>query len=145
MGMPSYMCVFCRHDDDRGQNYKETQPIIEFLNIECTTTKKKSDIVTHTFKSKEGLGKHQLFHLTQRNVHPRSKYDSTAYNRRQTIMLSAEDIGLMGIERTEYQSLKRVRFRFHGACNLPGELSVVFVYNNRGLNIDGAQLSIVRM
>ena len=97
--MPSFMCFFCRFEDDRGQNYSETQPMIEFLNMQCSTTKRKSNVVTATFGNEQGLGKHQLFHLTQRNVHPASNYNSTAYNKRQTVLLCAEDIGLMGLTR----------------------------------------------
>ena len=36
--------------------------------------------------------------MTQRNVNPLADYDRAAYNRRQTILLSAEDIGLMGLK-----------------------------------------------
>ena len=51
----------------------------------------------------------------------------------------------MGLTREEYQRVKRVRFRFHGSCNMNGTLHVVFVYNNRGLSIEGPSLSVVRV
>ena len=50
-----------------------------------------------------------------------------------------------GLTREEYQRVKRVRFRFHGSCNMNGTLHVVFVYNNRGLSIEGPSLSVVRV
>jgi len=145
-GMPGFICLYARFNDaERAQDYGITQPMIEFVKMQCDTTKRKSDILTDTFNSKEGLGKHQMFHLTQRNVHAASNYNSTAYNKRQTVLLCAEDIGLMGLDREEYQTLKRVKFRVSGSCNLTGTVNVLFVYNNRGLNVDGAQLSVVRM
>ena len=138
-GMPSYFAFFCRFADSaRGSDYNKKQPLIETLNIECDTTKRKSDVVT------DNLGKHQLFHLTQRNVHPASNYNSTAYNRRQVVLLSAEDIGLMSLQES-YQSLRRVRFKFTGTVNMPGKFQVVFVYNNRGLEVDGADIKVVRL
>ena len=133
-GMPSYFAFF-----ERAFDYSKRQPMIEALNIECDTTKRKSDVVT------DDLGKHQLFHLTQRNVHPASNFNSVAYNRRQIVLLSAEDIGLMSLKQADYQSLRRVRFKFSGKLNMPGKFQVVFVYNNRGLEVDGADIKIVRL
>ena len=46
--------------------------------------------------------------MTQRNVHPRSEYDSAAFNRRQTLLLTTEDVGIMGLEAKHYQRQKRV-------------------------------------
>ena len=146
MGMPSYFCFFVRHSSrDRGQDYSLAQPMIENLRITCNTTKRKSDVVCKTFREPKGLGKHQLFHITQRNVHPFADFASGAYNRRQTILLSAEDVGLMGLSRDEYQKVKRVNFRIEGSVNRNGTLSVLLIYNNRGLSIDGAQISVVRI
>jgi hypothetical protein len=146
MGMPSYFCFYCRHASTAlGQDYGLTQPMIENLRIRCSTTNRKSDVVCSTFRNTKGLGKHHLFHLTQRNVHPFADYDSGAYNRRQTILLSAEDVGLMSLTRDEYQRVKRVHFRVEGNVNHVGTLSVLLIYNNRGLSIDGAKLSVMRI
>jgi hypothetical protein len=146
MGMPSYFCFFCRHASTAlGQDYGLIQPMIENLRISCSTTNRKSDVVCSTFRNTKGLGKHHLFHLTQRNVHPFADYDSGAYNRRQTILLSAEDVGLMSLSRDEYQRVKRVNFRVEGNVNHIGTLSVLLIYNNRGLSIDGAKLSVMRI
>ena len=138
-GMPSYIAIYSRYNDKHAQNYGETQPRIETLNIACDTTKRKSNVIT------DHLGKHHLFHLTQRNVHPASGYNSTAYNKRQVVLLAAEDIGLMKLKTSDYQSLRRVRFQFSGTCNQAATISVVFVYNNRGLEIQGADIKVVRV
>ena len=139
-GMPSYLAFYCRYSDNGiGLNYNTSQPRIETLNIACDTTKRKSNVVT------DNLGKHHLFHLTMRNVHPSSSYNSTAYNKRQIVLLAAEDIGLMKLKTSDYQSLRRVRFQFSGTCNQAGTISVVFVYNNRGLEIRGADIKVVHV
>ena len=78
-GVPGFLCVFCR--DSNGI-------IIKRLSIMNLTTMKKSDSVYDT-------DVHELYHMTQRNVHPRSGYDSSAFNRRQTLLLTIEDIGIM--------------------------------------------------
>ena len=140
LGMPSYMCLYARFKDAaRGQNFQLTQPMIQTLNMRCDTTKRKSDVVC------DDLGKHQLYHMTQRNVHPASNYNSSAYNRRQTILLCAEDIGMMGLKPAEYQRLKRVRIELLGTLNYEAQVYALFVYNNRGLEVDGAKLQIVRV
>ena len=87
----------------------------------------------------------QLYHLTQRNVHPAAEYDRKAFNRRQTILLSAEDVGLLGLRAHEYQSPKRVEYRFSGTTDTGGNMYVVLVYNNRGLHIDGRRLQVVTL
>jgi len=87
----------------------------------------------------------ELYHLTQRNVHPEAHYDRKAYDRRQTILLSAEDVGMMGFKPHEYQKQKRARYVFSGTLNEPGDVYVVFVFNNRGLQIDGRNIGIVNM
>ena len=87
----------------------------------------------------------QLFHLTQRNVHPAAEYTRAAYKRRQTVLLSAEDVGLMGLKAHEYQKAKRINYLFSGTTDRPGDLYVIFVYNNRGLHIDGRRLQLVTL
>ena len=50
---------------------------------------------------------HELFHMTQRNVHHRSEYESTAFNKRQTILLATEDIGIRPWTRPTTTSSRR--------------------------------------
>jgi hypothetical protein len=139
-GMPSYLAFYCRYNDRAtALNYSITQPRIETLNIACDTTKRKSNVIT------DNMGKHHLFHLTMRNVHPASSYNSTAYNKRQVVLLAAEDIGLMKLKTSDYQTLRRVRFQISGTCNQVGTVYVVLVYNNRGLEINGADIKVVRV
>jgi hypothetical protein len=139
-GMPSYIAIYCRYNDRAtALNYNISQPRIETLNIACETTKRKSNVIT------DNLGKHHLFHLTMRNVHPASSYNSTAYNKRQVVLLAAEDIGLMKLKTSDYQTLRRVRFQISGTCNQVGTVHVVLVYNNRGLEINGADIKVVRV
>jgi hypothetical protein len=134
LGSPSYWCLFCRNaDTDILQ-----QPIIKSLSMFCNTTQKKSNSVSEMSVS-------ELYHLTQRNVHPQAEYDRTAFNRRQTILLSAEDVGLMGIKAQEYQRAKRVTYTFSGTVDRPGNLYILFVYNNRGLHINGRRLATVTL
>lgn len=134
LGAPSYFCIFCRYaTTDILQ-----QPQVRSLSIFNTTTKKKSNVVTD-------LDISQLYHLTQRNVHPAAQYDKHAFRRRQTILLKTEDIGLLGLSHNEYQKTKRVRYLFSGTLDEPGQLYVVMVYNNRGLHIDGRRLQVVTL
>ena len=134
LGSPSYFCFFCRSaTTDILQ-----QPLIKTLSIYNETTAKKSNSV-------QELTIGQLFHLTQRNVHPAAEYSRAAYNRRQTVLLSAEDVGLMGLKAHEYQKAKRVEYTFSGTCDRAGEFFVVLVYNNRGLHIDGRRLQVVTL
>ena len=134
LGSPSYFCFFCRSaTTDILQ-----QPRIKTLTIACETTQKKSNSINE-------LSIGQLFHLTQRNVHAGAEYSRAAYKRRQTVLLSAEDVGLMGLKSFEYQKAKRVEYTFRGTTNRPGQLYVVFVYNNRGLHIDGRRLQVVTL
>ena len=114
------------------------QPLIKRLSLQNLTTMKKSDSVINT-------DAHELYHMTQRNVHPRSEYDSAAFNRRQTLLLTAEDIGIMGLEAKHYQRQKRVQIRVSGLCTNAGTVTVIFIYNNRGLFIKGRQQSVVHM
>ena len=93
----------------------------------------------------QDLSVSQLFHLTQRNVHPGAQYDKDTFRRRQTVLLSAEDVGLLGLTADEYQKAKRVRYVFSGITDKPGQLYIVMVYNNRGLHIDGRRLQVVTL
>jgi len=85
--------------------------------------------------------------MTQRNVHHRSEYEHTAFNKRQTILLASEDIGIMGMDPTDnYQTQKRVVIRVSGtSSHSEGTVTVLFVYNNRGLYLTGVQQSVVRL
>ena len=134
LGCPSYFCIFCRSaTTDILQ-----QPIIKSLSIVNETTHKKSNVITDASVS-------QLYHLTQRNVHALAQYDRAAFTRRQTVLLAAEDVGLCGLSQSEYQRAKRVRYRFSGVTNDPGELYIVLVYNNRALSIEGRRLQLVTL
>jgi hypothetical protein len=134
LGAPSYFAFFCRSaTTDILQ-----QPLIKQLSISCETTMKKSNVLTDV-----SIG--ELYHLTQRNVHPHASYDRKSFNRRQTILLSTEDVGLMGLKSHEYQKAKRVEYTFSGTTDKPGNLYVVLVYNNRGLHIDGRRLQLVTL
>jgi len=134
LGSPSFFCIFCRSDSTDILQ----QPLIEQLSIFNDTTKKKSNTITDARVS-------LLYHITQRNVHAFAEYDRNAFNRRQTILLSSEDIGLMGLKQSEYQKQKRVVYRFSGTINQPGRIYVLFIYNNRGLHVDGRRLNVVSM
>ena len=102
----------------------------------CQTTQKRSDTILDA-------SVHQLFHITQRNTHVRAEYDRAAFNHRQVILLTAEDIGMMGLD--EYQIEKRTVFRFEGRVDSHSRVTVLMIYNNRGLYIEGKQLSVVRL
>ena len=132
-GLPSFFCIFCRDADEFDR-----QPLIQRLSISSTTTMKKSDVVFET-------DVHELYHLTQRNVHPMAEYDHAAFNKRQVILLATEDIGTLGLEMdVHYQKAKRAGFNISGTVDRPGTVTVIFIYNNRGLAIEGRQLSVVR-
>ena len=49
----------------------------------------------------------------------------------------------MGIQ--EYQSAKRSNFVLSGTLDVPATVHATFIYNNRGLSIDGPSLSVVRI
>ena len=132
-GVPGYLCIFCRDSDELLE-----QPIIKRLSLQNLTTMKKSDSVIDT-------DVHELYHMTQRNVHPRSEYDSKAFNKRQTLLLAIEDIGIMGMDAKHYQRQKRVQVRVSGLCTNEGTVTVIFIYNNRGLFVKGRQQSVVHM
>jgi hypothetical protein len=132
-GSPSFFCVFCRDNDGVG-----TQPLIRQLSISSQTTHKKSDTVFET-------DVHELYYLTQRNVHPMSGYDHAAFNKRQTILLAAEDIGILGLNvDSDYQKQKRATYRFAGTTDRGGRIHILLIYNNRTLAVKGRQLSVVR-
>ena len=135
-GVPAFLCLFCRDGPVVG-----TQPRIVQLSLQNRSTMKKSDTVFET-------DAHELFHMTQRNVHNRSEYESTAFNKRQTILLATEDIGIMGMDPVDnYQQQKRCIIRVSGkvAPEPSGIVTVLFVYNNRGLYLTGVQQSVVRL
>ena len=135
-GMPSYIAVFAR-DQDFRKNYL-IQPLIKQLNIMCNTTMKKSNTILDA-------DVHQLYHITQRNVHPRAQYDRKDFNKRQVVLLSAEDIGLLGLKPSEYQYEKRAVFRFRGSVDQIAEVTALLIFNNRGLYVHGRQLSVERL
>ena len=133
-GVPAFLCIFCR-----GGPVLADQPLITTLSLQNRTTMKKSDTVFET-------DIHELFHMTQRNVHHRSEYESTAFNKRQTILLASEDVGIMGMDPADnYQRQKRVVIRVSGTSTRAGKVTVLFVYNNRGLYLTGVQQSVVRL
>ena len=134
LGCPSYFAFFCRNETTDILQ----QPLIRTLSIVNNTTQKKSNAV-------RDLSIGQLYHMTQRNVNPLADYDRTAYNRRQTILLSAEDVGLMGLKMPEYQNEKRALFRFHGTVDQLGRVTAMLIYNNRGLHVYGKQMHVVRL
>ena len=112
--------------------------LIKQLSIMCNTTMKKSNTILNA-------NVHQLYHITQRNVNKRARYNRNTFNHRQVVLLSAEDVGLMGLEMHEYQKEKRVRFRFNGAVDQSSRIHAILVYNSRGLHVYGKQLRVVRL
>jgi len=131
-GLPSFFCIFCRDEDEFAR-----QPLIGSLSMSSLTTMKKSNVIYET-------DAHELYHLTQRNVHPMAEYDHKAFNKRQVILLATEDIGTLGLATDNYQQSKRASFRVAGTVDRPGTVTIIFIYNNRGLAIEGRQLSVVR-
>ena len=63
----------------------------------------------------------------------------------QTILLSSEDVGLMGLSTRHYQKQKRVEYTISGTLDQPGRVYILFVYNNRGLHVDGRRLNVVTL
>jgi len=133
-GMPSYIAVFCRDQDMRRDHM--IQPLIKQLSIMCTTTQKKSNTILDA-------NVHQLYHITQRNVNQRARYNRKTFDRRQVILIRAEDVGMMGLQ--SYQTEKRAKFLFSGTVDQLGRVTAVLVFNNRGLYIQGKHMSIVRL
>ena len=132
-GMPSYIAVFAR-DTDMSKDHL-VQPLIKQLSIMCNTTQRKSNTILNA-------NVHQLYHITQRNVNQRARYNRKTFNKRQVILLSAEDVGMMGLTAMEYQTEKRARFRFQGTVDQIGRVNAVLIYNNRGLYVQGKHMSI---
>ena len=114
--MPSYVALYAR-DTDRSRDHM-TQPLIRQLSIMCNTTMKKSNTILNA-------NVHQLYHITQRNVNNRARYNRHTFNKRQVVLLSAEDIGLMGLKMTEYQMEKRALFRFYGTVDQVSRLHAI--------------------
>ena len=135
-GMPSHLAIFAR-DTDMSKDHL-VQPLIKQLSIMCNTTQKKSNTILDA-------NVHQLYHITQRNVNQRARYNRHTFNNRQVVLLSAEDIGLMGLEMTEYQKEKRALFRFYGTVDQMSRVHAILIYNNRGLHVYGKQLQVVRL
>ena len=104
----------------------------------CTTTQQKSNTILEA-------DVHQLYHITQRNVNQRARYNRHTFNKRQVVLMSAEDIGMMGLEMEEYQLEKRAQFLFTGTVDQMGRVTVVLIYNNRGLYVQGKHMSVIRL
>ena len=51
----------------------------------------------------------------------------------------------MGLQIGEYQKEKRAVFRFSGIVNELCRITVLLIYNNRGLYVEGKQLGVVRL
>ena len=52
----------------------------------------------------------------------------------------------MGLDPTDnYQSQKRVIIRVSGVSSHVGDVTVLFIYNNRGLYLTGVQQSVVTL
>jgi hypothetical protein len=133
-GNPSYIALFARSKVRPNEYVK--QPLIKTLSIRSGTTMKKSNTILDARE-------HELFHLTQRNVHPRAEYNRNTNKTRQVVLLCAEDIGDMGI--AEYQVEKRANFVFSGTLDVPAKVTALFIYNNRGLRIKNRELGVVRV
>ena len=135
MGPPAFWAVFARRPE--RPNYGQ-QPIIETLSMLCLTTGKKSDTIQDTSAA-------DLYFITQRNVHNLSGYNADRFRERQVILMRSEDVGTMGISPRLFQREKRTRFRVQGTLSLQSattEVYVVLVYNNRGLQIMGKEISV---
>ena len=135
-GMPSYIAVFAR--DTNFKIDSGTQPLVTRLSIMCSTTQKKSNTILDA-------DVHQLYHITQRNVHPRANFNRFEFNERQVVLLRAEDIGLLGLRASEFQYEKRAVFRLQGTVNQVGRVTALLIFNNRGLRVQGKQLSVERL
>ena len=51
----------------------------------------------------------------------------------------------MGLNQQQYQKQKRVQYVIRGTLDRPGKIYVVFVFNNRGLHVDGRRLNVVTL
>ena len=63
--------------------------------------------------------------------------------KRQVVLLCAQDIGDMGI--AKYQKEKRANFVFRGTLDVPAKVTALFIYNNRGLSIHSREIGVVRV
>ena len=135
MGPPSFWAVYARSDE--SPNYG-TQPLIVQLYMSCLTTGKKSDSI-------DGTELAELYFLTQRNVHRKALYEHNAFNKRQVVLLRSEDVGTMGLNPALYQREKRTRYRVKGTIrelDVSATVTVMLVYNNRGLQVQGKEISV---
>ena len=133
-GNPSYFALFARNAQHGNEWTK--QPLIKSLTIRSGTTMKLSNTIL-------AAREHELYHLTQRNVHPRAQYDRLQNKNRQVILLATEDIGDLGV--SQYQREKRAKFRFSGELDDPAKVTVVMIFNNRGLAVKNREMQIVRV
>jgi hypothetical protein len=133
-GNPSYIAIYARSKTRPNEYIK--QPLVKTLTISSGTTMKKSNTI---LEARE----HELFHLTQRNVHPRAEYTRSVNQKRQVILLCAEDIGDMGV--AAYQKEKRANFTLSGSLDLPATVTALFIYNNRGLSVQNLEIGVVRV
>ena len=113
--------------------------MITTLSLKCETTGKKSDTI-------DGADAAELYFATQRNTHSDAHYTRRAYNERQTVLLTSEDVGTMGLSPVHYQREKRTRYLVTGVCDnryRATTMNVVLVYTNRGLEVSGKQLRMI--
>ena len=137
-GPPAFWVIYARETEMKTR--QGGQPRIEQLSMRCLTTGKKSDTIHETSEN-------ELYFMTQRNTHPRANYDSSKFASHQTILLRSEDVGTMGLSPHMYQREKRTRYRVHGTLSekpssMLRTVFVVLVYNNRGLQIQGKEISL---
>ena len=105
----------------------------------CETTGKKSDTIDNASAA-------EMYFATHRNTHNDANYTHVHYNARQTILLTSEDVGTMGLSPLNYQREKRARYIVTGTCDnksRPTTMNAVLVYTNRGLQIVGKQFQMV--
>jgi hypothetical protein len=138
-GPPAFWAIYAR--ETARLTRQGDQPRIEELTMSCLTTGKKSDTINETSEN-------ELYFMTQRNTHPRANYDPSRFASHQTILLRSEDVGTMGLSPYMYQREKRTRYRVFGTLNqmvnspVSRTVFVVLVYNNRGLQIQGKEISL---
>ena len=136
LGMPSFIALFCR-DQDRSRDYMD-HPLIKQLSIMCTTTQKKSNTILEA-------DVHQLYHITQRNVNHRARYNRDTFNKRQVVSFARRTSGSWGWKLTSTR--RRSGRSSDSACTVDsvGRLTVVLIFNNRGLYVQGKHMSVVRL
>ena len=76
-------------------------------------------------------------------MHSRAEYDRFRYRNRQVVLLSAEDIGMLGV--AEYQQQKRAQYVVSGVVDRGATVTCLFIYNNRGLLVRGREISVFRV